>query len=242
MLKSIATFFMDIINGSLSWISVVWNPGAFPEWYWLWVTFVLSVILLASGFLAATIAEFKGHQMKYHFLLGIVAPYVYPFILFGNMKKQKKIEIAESDADKMRSTQSYILAAKLMQTTIAQEAEKQAKMDAINEKRGFAVQPREEPLVEPETMAVINPANATVDSEKFNRSFFEKLSVDANGNRVGPFQLTLKDRNCFITDKIKVVQDDLVIFEMSDKNGEIKNIRIKFVNIESCELIPQSGN
>lgn len=253
MLKSITGFLVDFCSAGLHWFYVVWKADTFLEWHLLLVTFIISVFFLGSGFLAATIAEYKGHQMKFHFLFGVLAPYIYPFILFGNMKKQKKIEYAEAEAETQHSTQSYILTAKLFKTTMEQEAEKQAKVDAINAKRGIIKQEKEE-IPSADESNVVNDVQTEKseeqpiipeikpETEKFNRSYFEKQSVDESGNRIGPFAITLKDRSSLVAEKIKIVQDDLAIFEMTGKNGELKNIRIKFANIESCEIIQQSGN
>jgi hypothetical protein len=70
---------------------------------------------------------------------------------------------------------------------------------------------------------------------QFTRGFFESLSVDEAGNRVGPFSIKLKDNSTFTAETIKLVQNDLAIFEVVNKSGEIKNIRIKFANFVSCE-------
>jgi len=159
--------------------------------------------------------------------------------------------------------ETYQLTAKLMDKIEEKDAMRQAKIDArrlLKEKSASSAVDRleaaglraapisapeqpEESLVAPapESLPVPEiketPATDEVSAEpsKYTRGYLESLSVDEAGNRVGPFSIKLKDNSSLTAETIRSVQDDLAIFEILNKNGEIKNIRIKFANIESCE-------
>ncbi|MFA6104454.1 MAG: hypothetical protein WCV67_17195 [Victivallaceae bacterium] len=257
MWDKLSSILTELFTAGLNWFYIAYKAGAYPEFYWLWFFFIIFTVWLASGFIAATIAEMRSHKMKLHFCMGLLLPYVYPFLLLNHLKKLAHVEKVDQIEEEVGET--YQLTAKLMGKIEEKEAVKQAKIDArrlFKEKTASSAADRLEaaglksaPIAAPEqsgeSLAAPAPAPApepeiqtkavSAEPSKFTRGFFESLSVDEAGNRVGPFSIKLKDHSALTAETIKSVQDDLAIFEILNKNGDIKNIRIKFANIESCE-------
>ena len=261
MWDRLGSIFTDLFAAGFNWFYIVYKAGAYPEFYWLWFFFIVFAVWLASGFIAATIAEMRSHKMKLQFCMGLLLPYVYPFLLLNHLKKLAHVEKVDKIEEEVGET--YQLTAKLMDKIEEKDAMRQAKIDArrlLKEKSASSAVDRleaaglraapisapeqpEESLVAPapESLPVPEiketPATDEVSAEpsKYTRGYLESLSVDEAGNRVGPFSIKLKDNSSLTAETIRSVQDDLAIFEILNKNGEIKNIRIKFANIESCE-------
>jgi hypothetical protein len=266
MWNKLSSLLADLFAAGLNWFYIAYKAGAYPEFYWLWFFFVVFTVWLASGFMSATIAEMRSHKMKLHFCMGLLLPYVYPFLLLNHLKKLAHVEKADKIEEEIGET--YQLTAKLMGKIEEKEAAKQIKIDArrlFKEKTASSAadkfeaaglksapiaapeQPEESlataaPAPEPtplpdiqEAAAVLNTNEVAAEPSNFTRGYFESISIDETGNRVGPFHIRLKDNSSLTAETVKSVQDDLAIFEILNKNGEIKNIRIKFANIESCE-------
>lgn len=256
MWDKVGSFFTDFIAAGLNWFYIIYKAGAYPEFYWIWFFFIVFTVWLASGFIAATIAEMRSHKMKLHFCMGLLLPYVYPFLLLNHLKKLAHAEHVDKIEEDVGDT--YHLTAKLLDKIEEKETAQRAKIDARRlfkektasssenrlEAAGLRVTPigSPEPPVESLTVATA-PAPDPVklqetpvaEPSKFTRGYVESIAVDEAGNRVGPFSIKLKDHSSLTAETIKSVQDDLAIVEIMNKNGEIKNIRIKFANIESCE-------
>ena len=248
MWNKLSSVAVDLFTAGVNWFYIVYKAEAFPDFHWIWFFFIVYAVWLSSGFLSATIAEMKSHNMKLHFCMGLLLPYAYPFLLLNHLKKKAHVE-KTAEAEK-ESDETYSLTAKLMGKIEEKEVVKQAKIDArrlLKEKAAASAAERFEAAggkLEAAPMpveAAPTPAPAPKQPEveaapyQFTRGFFESLSVDEAGNRVGPFSIKLKDNSTFTAETIKLVQDDLAIFEVVNKNGEIKNIRIKFANFVSCE-------
>lgn len=253
MWNKLSSIAADLFTAGINWFYLIYKAGALPEFYWIWFFFIIYTVWLASGFMSATIAEMKSHSMKLHFCMGLLLPYVYPFLLLNHLKKKAHVEKAAQIEEE--SDDTYLLTAKLMGKIEEKENVKKAKIDArrlLKEKASASVAERFEsaggklePVPAPEhfTPTMVTPEQplepkltpVSAEPSKFTRSYFESISVDEGGNRVGPFSIKLKDSSTLTAETIKLVQDDLVIFEIVNKNGEIKNIRIKFANFESCE-------
>jgi hypothetical protein len=259
MWNKLSSIAMDLFTAGVNWFYIVYityKDVTLSDFYWIWFFFIIYTVWLASGFMSATIAEMKSHDMKLHFCMGLLLPYVYPFLLLNHLKKKAHVEKAAAAEEE--SDDTYLLTAKLMGKIEEKEAVKQAKIDArrlLKEKAAASVAERFEaaggklePISAPEQpteslAAATAPEQpqepklpaASAEPSQFTRSYFERLAVDAAGNRVGPFSIQLKDNSTFTAETIKLVQDDLAIFEVVNKNGEIKNIRIKFANFVSCE-------
>ena len=263
MWDKLSSILTDFFTAGLNWFYIAYKAGAYPDFYWIWFFFIIFTVWLASGFIAATIAEMRSHKMKLHFCMGLLLPYVYPYLLLNHLKKRAHVEKVEQIEEEVGET--YQLTAKLMDKIEEKDAVRQAKIDArrlFKEKTASsavdrmeaaglrsapiaAPEPAEEqltaaPAPEPvppvqEQPAVSKTQEVDAEPSKFTRGYFESLAVDEAGNRVGPFSIKLKDYSSLTAETIKSVQDDLAIFEILNRNGEIKNIRIKFANIESCE-------
>ncbi len=262
MWDKLSSILTDFIAAGLNWFYIAYKAGAYPEFYWIWFFFILFTVWLASGFIAATIAEMRSHKMKLHFCMGLLLPYVYPFLLLNHLKRLAHVEKVEQVEVEVGET--YQLTAKLMGKIEEKDALKQSKIDArrlFKEKTASSAVDRMEaaglksaPAAAPEPSEaspatpspapaptfqeppqVLNAEAVSVEPSQFTRSYFESLAVDEAGNRVGPFSIKLKDYSSLTAETIRSVQDDLAIFEILNKNGDIKNIRIKFANIESCE-------
>jgi len=70
-----------------------------PDWRFILRIFLLAAFFLGSGFLAATIAEARRHKMKFHFLLGVLVPYIYPLIIAFRMKTIEEVLEIEDESD-----------------------------------------------------------------------------------------------------------------------------------------------
>lgn len=257
MWDKLGSILTDLFAAGFNWFYIAYKAGAYPDFYWIWFFFIVFTVWLASGFIAATIAEMRSHKMKLHFCMGLLLPYVYPFLLLNHLKKLAHVEKVDQIEEEVGET--YQLTAKLMGKIEKKEAAKQSKIDArrlFKEKTASSAVDRLEaaglkaapifaheqsaeslttPAPAPEIKETLNTETAPAEPSKFTRGYFESVSVDEAGNRVGPFNIKLKDYSSLTAETIKSVQDDLAIFEILNKNGEIKNIRIKFANITSCE-------
>ena len=213
-----------------------------PDWHFFFWVCLIAAIIMGSAFLSATIAENRNHKMKLHFLLGLLVPYIYPFILGLRLKmaqaaideeeidplsglslnitgKFKDIQKAKEEANRKRRT-------RLKPKTEEEEAEANSTADEDNEDESV-----EEIPAEPE------PADA-VQQEPiiFTQRHFQDIAVDDTGARIGPFRLLTKNGLEFKVCQIKNIQKDMASFEVEVK-GSTKNIRIKYDNIEVFDKI-----
>ena len=208
-----------------------------PDWRFVLRVFLLAALLFGSAFLSATIAETRRHKMKFHFLLGLVLPYIYPVFIALRMKTVQEVLDIEEEHDPLEDLSSD-MSARLKEIQQGQKVE--------NSQRIKSRAPKEEVIVEEavETEEAVEAVEA-VEAEEvleveeasvYNQRYFQSLAVDSTGAKVGPFNLAIQNGTVFKVCQIKNIQVDMASFEV-DVNGKIKNIRIKYENIVSFEKI-----
>jgi hypothetical protein len=235
------------------WIRLFFHVGLYPYWGTLLYTFIFAVIWCASGFLAATIAEMKGHNVLLHFAGGLLVPYVYPitlvFVLHEKFGENQDADNFNRLAAKLDAT-SFEITEKIKQNRIKKKLDKlgididseEAKEILAEEEKVFAkhnavitASTQEDMPSEPE-----EPVEELAEGEDLpivmGKAYFDSIAVNEIGERCGPFDLELKNGNMIVAEIIAGTLDDIAIFETIDHNGKTKRIRMKYENIASCVL------
>jgi hypothetical protein len=215
-----------------------------PDWRFILRIFVLAVFLFGSAFLAATIAESRRHKMKFHFLLGLVLPYIYPLVIALRMKTIDEVLEIEEEFDPLADLSSS-MSARFREIQGEQKAKHDERVKRVEphqkeqeavEKAAAQIQEQAE-AVEPEKVEAAEPEEVVEETPSvFTQRYFQSVAVDSSGAKAGPFSLVAKNGTQFRVSQIKTIQSDMASFEIEVK-GKLKNIRIRYDNIESFEKI-----
>lgn len=224
-----------------------------PDWRFILRIFLLAGFVLGSGFLAATIAESRRHKMKFHFLLGLIAPYIYPLFIALRMKTVKEVLDVEEEFDPLADL-SNSMSARFKDIQEEQKSKHDKRIKRLVPENNKEEQPEtvedtgqaeETPIEASEAEAVVeeNPIEASETEAvvkeavfAFNQRYFQEIAVDSSGAKAGPFKLVVMNGNEFKVSQIKNIQADMASFEVEVKE-KVKNIRIKYDNIEIFEKI-----
>ena len=215
---------------------VLFYARAIPDWDYVSWVYGIVAFFLGSAFLAATVAETRRHNMFVHFFLGLALPYGYPVFLFFKLKTaQKKAEELE-EIDPLAGISS------VMTDRLKDIRDNQQKSRAGRIKRKGA----EGEINSKNINQKIRDAAAKKDTSEsdeqvqegapeFTQRFFQEIAVDSAGVKAGPFILIAKNGNEFLVRQITTIQKDMASFQV-DVNGNLKNIRFKYDNIESFKI------
>jgi hypothetical protein len=214
-----------------------------PDWHFILKFLLICAFFLGSAFLTATIAETRRHKMKFHFLLGLVAPYIYPVVLALRLKVAQEIIDAEAEIDPLAGLSNSVTARfneiKQEQEDKKKERIHRMKPEAAEEKSAPEQSAEAEAPAEPQTAAepeVPAEPEAAVEAPVFSQRYFQGLAVDSSGAKVGPFRLITGKGMEFKVIMINNIQKDMASFEVEVK-GSVKNIRLRYDNIETFEKI-----
>ena len=233
------------------WLRLFFHAGLYPHFGVSFTWFAVAVIWSMSGFVAATIAESKGHNVMLHFAGGLLLPYAYPITIIFTLKERFGKNVMESALDRSElrvDIASYEITEKIKQNRIKKQLDKLG-VDADSDE-GQKILIREEKVFEkhdiaiaiPETKEVIEEAvPVDADSDEIaptilNKTYFDSIAVNQLGERTGPFNVELTNGNKMVAEMIVNTLDELAVFEIVDHNGRSKRIRIKYANIASCLL------
>ena len=235
------------------WIRLFFHVGLYPYLGTMFYTFIFAVIWGTSGFLAATIAEMKGHNVLLHFAGGLLVPYVYPVTLIFILDEKFGDNMVAGDFNRLEAkldAASFAMTEKVKQNRLKKKLDKlgvdadseEAKEIIAEEAKVFAKHNAamaeskpEEQLQKPE-LAVEKLAEGEVAPVEMGKAYLDSVAVNEIGERCGPFDLELKNGSKIVIEAIAGTLDDLAIFETIDHNGNTKRIRMKYDNIALCEL------
>jgi hypothetical protein len=208
-----------------------------PEWYDVLTNFLIAGFIFGSAFLSATVAESRRHKMKLHFLLGLVAPYIYPLVLALRLKIAQEAVEEEEGIDELTIT-SNAMTARLRDIQEAQQKEHNQKLKRVRPETEYQREQKEKAAAQNIQLAefAVDDDAPTEDGTVFDRRFFQGLAVDSSGAKAGPFKLILANGAEYHVNHITNIQKDLASFEI-DVSGSIKNIRVKFDKIKSFNKI-----
>ncbi|MCP3965868.1 MAG: hypothetical protein GY750_01610 [Lentisphaerae bacterium] len=234
MLSAILQMIVGAILSLKSFIMVVFRAGVWPDWQIIGYAFIIYAFWLGSGFLAATIAEMRGHKVLLHFFLGLLAPYIYPGYLAFKLRTAKA---KETSIDEMLDVgESANLTSSLLNIKVKQNQERA-------QRQRLKLPTKEE--LEAKAVESINPIKddleaqpVETDGRVYDKRFFENLAVESSGERAGPFEVFVNNGTRLEILNIKSIQDDLAVFEIQ-AGKKIKSIRIKYQNIISFNKINQ---
>ena len=249
----------EILNGLFKTWSDFWDfammavyARVVPDWRFIFRIFVLAAFLFGSAFLSATIAESRRHKMKFHFLLGLILPYIYPLVIALRMKTIEEVLDIEEQFDPLANL-SGSMSARFKEIQDEQKAKHDEKMKRfMPQKEQETGEEETAEIVEEQeqTEKVEQEASETVETTGgaemeevveeavpvFTQRYFQNIAVDSSGAKTGPFNLVVKNGTQFKVVQIKTIQTDMASFEIEVK-GKLKNIRIKYDNIETFEEI-----
>jgi hypothetical protein len=242
MISEILSYLLDAWETAVDFAMMAVYARVVPDWHFILQAFLIAAFFFGSAFLAATIAESRRHKIKFHFLLGLLMPYIYPVVMAFCIKTaQEKVDI-EEEFDPLSGLSTS------MSANLKNIQEKQKKKHDKRVKRIIPEKPEDEAVeaveaVEEETPeeveeVAIEEAEEIVEEEKpaFSQRYFQEVAVDSSGAKAGPFNLVVLNDSQFKVCQIKNIQADMASFEV-DVNGKIKNIRIKYDNIKTFEKI-----
>ncbi len=226
------------IQGIIDWAKILLNGITEINLTCLGLWAVVLVVVLGSAFASATIAEMRMRGMFIHFFGGLILPWIYPILIGAKLSPNlevAKVRKQERDLENRLGVNMAFLRTQFnsynreqkkagqpqleFRDWIAQyEADKQAKVEAeVRRER-----------------EVIAPTNSV------SRTLLEGLSVDADGNRKGPFRVKTLDGRELKVEQIKNIMEDVAAFEVIDPpTGKLRSIRVKYANIKSFETVEQ---
>jgi len=244
MVSEILSYLLDAWEDFVDFTMMAFYARAVPDWRFILHVFLLSAFVMGSAFLSATIAESRRHKMKLHFLLGLLVPYIYPLILALRMKTAQEVVDIEEEVDPL-SGLSETMSARLKNIQEEQKnkhdkriqriAPEKQQEEAVEEEKPEEVENAEQIEETPES-TVEEVEVVEEEISVFNQRYFQGLAVDSSGAKSGPFNLLVKNGTCFKVCQIKNIQADMASFEV-EVSGKVKNIRIKYDNIETFEKI-----
>ncbi len=198
-----------------------------------------------SAFLSATIAEIFGHPVRKHFLLGLVMPYFYPFRLVKTLRVIK-LDVASADVEQ---AEARLDAQKVEATNRFEEIrrEREAARRARSAERYIAagkevpaelLEPVAEAAPEPEAEEPEETAAAAADGEvpvwQQIKDALYAQPLDAEGCRIGPYRLYLKDGGTMDVDLIRAMQEEWMVCVQSSSG---KTLRVRYVNVIGVEQL-----
>ena len=238
MISEILSYLLDAWETVVDFAMMAFYARVVPDWHFILQVFLIGAFFLGSAFLAATIAESRRHKIKFHFLLGLFIPYIYPLIMALRMKTaQEKVDI-EEEFDPL-SGLSNTMSEKLKDIQKVQHDKHDKRVKRVipekQEETEETAEPKEAEEVVPEEGL---ESEEIIEEEKsaFNQRYFQEIAVDSSGAKAGPFKLVTLTGSEFKICEMKNIQVDMASFEVEVK-GNIKNIRIKYDNISSFEKI-----
>ena len=205
-----------------------------PDWRFILRIFLIGAFFLGSAFLAATIAESRRHKMKFHFLLGLLVPYIYPLLIALRMKTVQEVIDIEEEFDPL-SGLSNTMSERLKDIQKEQKIKHDKKIQRITPGKEKDIEEESDKTTESEQLEQVKEV---VPEEKaaFSQRYFQEAAVDSSGAKAGPFNLVVQNGTQFKVCQIKNIQADMASFEVEVK-GKVKNIRIKYDNILTFDNI-----
>ncbi|MCK4982093.1 MAG: hypothetical protein KAS17_04165 [Victivallaceae bacterium] len=237
MISKILSYLLDAWETVVDFAMMAVYARVVPDWHFILQAFLIAAFFLGSAFLSATIAESRRHKMKFHFLLGLFIPYIYPLVMALRMKTaQEKVDIEE--AFDPLSGLSNTMSEKLKDIQQEQHNKHDKRVKRVipeKETKEVAEDEQAEQVVPEEEILEVEEI---VEEEKpvFTQRYFQGVAVDSSGAKAGPFNLVVLNGSQFKVCQIKNIQADMASFEV-DVSGKIKNIRIKYDNIKTFEKI-----
>ena len=219
MISEILSYLLDAWETVIDFAMMAVYARVVPDWHFILQAFLIAAFFFGSAFLAAMIAESRRHKMKFHFMLGLLIPYIYPLFMALRIKTaQEKVDI-EEEFDPLSG---------LSNTMSERLKDIQKGQNDKHDKRVKRVIPEKQE----------DEAVEAVEEEKpaFSQRYFQEVAVDSSGAKAGPFNLVVLNDSQFKVCQIKNIQADMASFEV-DVNGKIKNIRIKYDNIKTFEKV-----
>jgi hypothetical protein len=243
MIAEYLGYLLDAWDTFIDFIMIPFYARTIPDWRFILIVFLIGAFFLGSAFIAATIAESRRHKMKIHFLLGLIAPYIYPIVMAFRMKTAEEVVEIDAEFDPLADLSSD-MSARLRGIQNAQKQKHDKRVKRITPKKDTEVVEQEEIVEETSVEEAPVVPETAVESEEiveetasvFNQRYFQELAVDSSGAKAGPFNLLVKTGTLFKVLQIKNIQADMASFEI-EVGGKVKNIRIKYDNIENFEKI-----
>ena len=248
MITDFLGYLQYILSQAIKFASLPFYAEIEPGWHFILRIFLLAAFFSGSAFLAATVAESRRHNVRYHFILGLVCPYIYPLVLAFILKTKLEVEDAEDEVDPLSGLGSS-MTDRLKNIQSDQKADRDKRIKrARGEEEPEAeaeVQPEEVESVETEAVEEVQEGEAAVEAEgveeavaqsEFNQRYFQSIAVDSSGAKAGPFKLEVANGTEFTVCSINTIQENIASFEI-DVKGKTKNIRVKYDNIVSFEKI-----
>jgi len=126
MIAEFLGYLRDIWFDILDCLMILFRADVAPDWHFILKILLIGIFFLGSACLAATIAETRRHKMKFHFLLGLLVPYIYPLVLFWRLKIAS--EAVEEEFDPSIGM-SNSMTARFNEIHEEQEEKKQARLN-----------------------------------------------------------------------------------------------------------------
>jgi Ca2+/Na+ antiporter len=244
MITDFLGYLRDVWNLAIKFVSLPFYAETEPGWHFILRIFLITVFFCGSAFLAATVAEVRRHKVRYHFLLGLIFPYIYPLVLAFILKTRQEAEDAEDEIDPLSGLGSSMTdRLKSIQSVQKADHDKRIKrVRGVDEETETEVQSEEPETIEPEAVEEIPEGEGAVEVEEavpqggFNQRYFQSIAVDSSGAKAGPFKMEVANGTEFTVCSINTIQENIASFEI-DVKGKTKNIRVKYDNIVSFDKI-----
>ncbi|MDD5729333.1 MAG: hypothetical protein PHV59_12295 [Victivallales bacterium] len=257
MIVKFLAYVQGLWHSAADFASLPFYADIEPGWHFILRAFLIAVFCFGSAFLAATIAESRRHKLKFHFLLGLILPWIYPVVQFFILKPKSEPTAADEEVEAAKVL-SDAMTDRLRNITASSEAKHAERIKGLQRKKtGGEAEPvpessaDTEAVPEPESIRLEpEPAKVEPEPEKtedvpektgagkgiFTQRYFQAVAVDSSGAKVGPFKVVVSNGNEFTVSCIKNIQSDLASFEI-DARGKSKSIRIRYENIVSFEKL-----
>ncbi|NMA41934.1 MAG: hypothetical protein GX946_00970 [Oligosphaeraceae bacterium] len=165
---------------------------------------LITTLLIGSGCWAASIAISRRHSGLLHFVLGLVFPIIHPFtIMFGMDLHGERARRKKLAAEQRKREQAEVEKQRMLEIQGAHKTEEQGE-------------------------------ESTEDTEKkkrFDKAYFERIARDKSGENAGPWQVGFGDDD-IIVQQILEVQDNLLLVEVTGREGKNEKLRIPYNRID----------
>lgn len=179
------------------------------NWLWLAAGAIVVAAIVTSGGFAAAIAEQRNRGPLRHFLLGCLAPVVYPLMIQATLK----YNTGES-------------------TSRRREAPEDSEFQRVE----GAPPPEGPPILAPSSDGppVIDEETLGQPRIQFDEAYFRLMTYDAKGNFRGPFEFVVNGTQ-FKVERIVEVLESVVVVENLNADGKTQRLRIPYNKVESCK-------
>jgi len=171
---------------------------------------VVSLLLIGSAAVAATIAELRYRSGLTSFALGLIVPVIYPVFAFVGLTTNKKR--AKAEGTKRQEQQEKATATDLETGPPPVDRDRRQRVDAP---------------------AFMSEEELENEQQQFDQAYFMRIGRDEAGDPVGPFNITVEGRVIRAERIVECLPKVAVVETVS--GGRQQKLRLPYAKVEAVE-------